>query len=198
MSLAPMQIDDEGNQRNGGGVQRQRPLSIALLLFVMGILPCVTKPAFAQAPLPLKTLSPIMPVKVCHNLDAAKAQAVKSRELALKPTANADEYESGLAKECEVLAVRVSLEEEEHSIVPFTAWTHEIMPNGEYDFTVDFRDIRQEVKVGLTLQQVRYYQAKIKDDTGKWYLVWLEMPDSPTVLRYITLLQSRERQQRQR
>ena len=160
---------------------RRNVLSSAITLVVVSL---VSTTALAGE-LPLRKLSPVMPLKICHTQDSLKNQAKLSKSLSLSK-ANADEYEAALVKDkCELVIGSIFLEETEDSILPFATWAPEIRADGEYDFSIQYNGQSKVVTLGLSLQTVRYYRAKYKDMHGKWFQVWVELPESPAVIRYI-------------
>ena len=142
--------------------------------------------AHAQStPLPLGQNLPTMPIIVCQSVDAARAQAARSRQLAQRKSVSADEYERTVRDSCDIARMLPHLEEQESSIAPFTAWAPEVDPRGEYDFTLAYNGAHHELKLGLALQRVRYYRANVRDSDGQWFMAWVELSDSPAVLRYL-------------
>ena len=141
--------------------------------------------------LPLRVTSPIMPLKLCPTLAAAQQQAKASQKLA-KEQAGLDKYEATIQEVCDLAVGAIHLQYEEQSISPFVTWAHEVMANGEYTFeVVPFDGVAHEVKLGLSLQRVRYYRANYRDVNHKWFAVWVELPDSPTIMRYLQHLNQR-------
>ncbi len=155
-------------------------------LIAATVMPPGVEAAHAQTPpLPLGQNLPTMPMIVCRSAEAAKAQAARSRQLAQRKPVSADEYELTVSDSCDIVRMVPHLEGQESSIAPFTAWAPEVDPRGEYDFSLAHNGAHHELKLGLALQRVRYYRAQIRDSDGHWSMAWIELPDSPTVLRYL-------------